>query len=52
MIIEKFNGSDDSEKVKILKKLKEIGNPGSTFLMEPKVKWARASWSTLCPART
>lgn len=38
LIIRKFNETNEAGKVEILKKLKEIANPGSTFLLERKVK--------------
>ena len=38
MIVKRFNDSDDLAKVQLLRKLKELTNPASTFLLEPKVK--------------
>ncbi|XP_028086371.1 uncharacterized protein LOC114287276 [Camellia sinensis] len=38
MILKRFNESDIAIKLDMLKKLKEIANPASTFLIEPDVK--------------
>ncbi|KAL9409227.1 hypothetical protein AB3S75_047588 [Citrus x aurantiifolia] len=41
MILQRFNNNDYTGKLKILKKLKELANPASTYLIEPEAK-ARA----------
>ena len=38
LITKKFQSSDQSGKMQILKKLRELGNPSFTSLLEPDVK--------------
>ena len=41
-----FQDSDQLGKIQILKKLKEVENPSSTYLIEPDVKWNTRGQST------
>ncbi|XP_052300876.1 PKS-NRPS hybrid synthetase cheA-like [Citrus sinensis] len=38
MILKRFNNNDYTGKLQILKKLKELANPASTYLIEPEAK--------------